>query len=47
MRLQQANVLLNMGSADRARKVLDTVTDPTLEAQKQKLVARMAPDAGR
>ena len=47
MRLQQANVLLNMGRADPARKILDCVTDPTLEEQKQKLVARLAPDAGK
>ena len=45
MRLQQANVLLNMGQGERARSTLDTVTDPTLDAQKQKLVARMAPGA--
>jgi tetratricopeptide (TPR) repeat protein len=47
MRLMKANVLLNMGKYDQARKVLDTVTDPTLGVQKQKLVARMAPDAGK
>jgi tetratricopeptide (TPR) repeat protein len=47
MRLQQANVLLNMGKADPARKILDTINDPTLEEQKQKLVARLAPDAGK
>jgi len=47
MRLQEANVLLNMGNAGQARKVLDTVTDPTLEPQKQRLVARLAPDGGK
>lgn len=47
MRLHQANVLLYMGKADRARKVLDTVTDPTLADQKQKLVARVEPDGGK
>ncbi|HEY5079771.1 MAG TPA: hypothetical protein VII43_07980 [Opitutaceae bacterium] len=47
MRLMEANVLLNMGSADQARKVLGTVTDPKLDPQKQKLVARMAPDAAK
>jgi tetratricopeptide (TPR) repeat protein len=47
MRLHQANVLLNMGKADHARKVLDTVTDPTLADQKQKLVARVEPDGGK
>jgi tetratricopeptide (TPR) repeat protein len=45
MRLMEANVLLNMGKSDQARKVLDTVTEATLEEQKQKLVARMAPPA--
>jgi len=47
MRLQQANVLLNMGKADQARKVLDTVTDATLDPQRQKLVARLAQDGGK
>ena len=45
MRLHQANVLVYMGKADQARKVLDTVTLPALDEQKQKLVARMAPAA--
>ena len=47
MRLQEANVLLNMGSADQARKILAAVTDPALEPQRQQLVARLAPDAGK
>jgi tetratricopeptide (TPR) repeat protein len=47
MRLHEVNVLLNMGKADRARSVLDTVTDPTLALQKQKLVDRLAPGAGK
>lgn len=47
MRLQEANVLIFMGRNDQARKVLDTVTDPAAAEQKQKLVARMAPDAGK
>jgi tetratricopeptide (TPR) repeat protein len=47
MRLHEANVLLNMGKVDDARKVLDRITDPKLEQQKQKLVARLAPDRGR
>ncbi|HXN34666.1 MAG TPA: hypothetical protein VN877_00750 [Opitutaceae bacterium] len=47
MRLHEANVLLNMGKAGEARKVLDAVTDPKLDAQKQKLVARMAPAGGK
>jgi tetratricopeptide (TPR) repeat protein len=47
MRLHQANVLINMGRVGQARAVLDTVGDPTLDAQKQKLVARLAPNAGQ
>ena len=41
MRLHQANVLLNMGKPESARKVLDTVTDPSLAAQKEKLAAQL------
>ena len=47
MRLMQANVLLNMGKTEQAKKVLGAVTDPALDPQKQKLVARMAQDAGK
>jgi tetratricopeptide (TPR) repeat protein len=47
MRLHEANVLLYMDKSDHARKVLDTVTDPTLADQKQKLVARMDPAAAK
>jgi tetratricopeptide (TPR) repeat protein len=47
MRLHEANVLLSMGKSDHARKVLDTVTDPSLGGQKQKLVARFGPDPGK
>jgi tetratricopeptide (TPR) repeat protein len=47
MRLHEANVLLNMDHGDEARRVLDAVTDPALDAQKQKLVARIAPNAGK
>jgi tetratricopeptide (TPR) repeat protein len=47
MRLHEANVLLNMGKTDHARQVLGTVTDPALEGQKQKLVARMDPVQGK
>jgi tetratricopeptide (TPR) repeat protein len=43
MCLHQANVLIYMGRADQARKVLDTVILPALDEQKQKLVARIAP----
>jgi tetratricopeptide (TPR) repeat protein len=47
MRLHEANVLLNMGKSGQARKVLDAVTDPTLGAQRQKLVDRLSPGAGK
>jgi tetratricopeptide (TPR) repeat protein len=47
MRLHEANVLLAMAKPDDARRVLGAVTDPALESQKQKLVARLAPDAGK
>jgi tetratricopeptide (TPR) repeat protein len=47
MRLHEANVLLNMERKADARKVLDSITDPKLELQKQKLVARMDQDKGR
>jgi tetratricopeptide (TPR) repeat protein len=46
MRLHEANVLLYMGKTDRVRKILDSVTDPTLGDQKQKLAARLVLDAG-
>ena len=47
MRLHEANVLLNMGDPAQARRVLATVTAAALDAQKQKLVARLAPDQGK
>jgi tetratricopeptide (TPR) repeat protein len=47
MRLHEANVLLYMENPGEARRVLGTVTDPALEAQKQKLIARLAPDTGK
>jgi tetratricopeptide (TPR) repeat protein len=47
MRLHEGNVLLFMGKTGEARRVLDTVTDPSLAGQKQKLVARLAPDPGK
>jgi len=43
MRLHQANVLLNMGKPDLARKTLDSVTDPALQVQKLKLNAQIVP----
>jgi tetratricopeptide (TPR) repeat protein len=45
MRLHEANVLIYMGKADQARKVMGTVTLPALDDQRKKLVARMAPAA--
>ncbi len=47
MRLHQANVLLSMGKRDRALKVLDTVKDPACAVQKQKLIAKLGPEAGK
>jgi tetratricopeptide (TPR) repeat protein len=47
MRLHEANVLLNMGKNDRARAIVNTVTDPSLAEQKQKLVARLTPALGK
>jgi tetratricopeptide (TPR) repeat protein len=47
MRLHEANVLLNMGRDGQARKVLGTVSDPALDTQKQKLVARLPAEAGK
>jgi tetratricopeptide (TPR) repeat protein len=47
MRLHEANVLLNSEKPDEARKVLDTVTDPTLADQRKKLVARLDPSAAK
>lgn len=47
MRLHEANVLLYMGRDDDARRLLDRVTDPALEAQKEKLVGRISHGAER
>ena len=41
MRLQAANVLIKQGKPDHARVLLDTVVDPKLQAQKEKLVAQL------
>ena len=43
MRLHEANVLVYMGKEAQARVLLDSVKDPKLDAQKQKLVDRLAP----
>jgi tetratricopeptide (TPR) repeat protein len=45
MRLQAANVLIKDGRTDPARFLLTTVTEPTLAAQKQKLVAQLPENA--
>jgi tetratricopeptide (TPR) repeat protein len=42
MRLHAANVFLKMGKRDHAKALLDTVDEPDLQAQKQKLVAQLA-----
>jgi tetratricopeptide (TPR) repeat protein len=41
MRLHVANVWIKKGSLDQAKLTLDTVTDPALEKQKEKLVAQL------
>jgi tetratricopeptide (TPR) repeat protein len=43
MRLHAANVLLKQGRTDHARIALSAVTEPSLQAQKQKLVAQLPP----
>ena len=47
MRLHETNVLLNMGKAADARKVLDTVTDPAMADQRRKLLDRIDAPAGK
>ena len=42
MRLHAANILLKIGKRDHAKALLDTVDDPKLQVQKQKLVAQLA-----
>ena len=41
MRLHAANICLKMGKPEHARALLASVTEPTLAAQKQKLVAQL------
>ena len=41
MRLHEANILLKQDEPDEARDVLATVTEPTLDQQKQKLIAQL------
>lgn len=45
MRLHVVNVLLKQGKTDHARVLLDSVTEPDLQAQKQKLVAQLGTPA--
>lgn len=42
MRLHAANVLLKQARPDQARVLLDTVDEPALQKQKEKLVAQLA-----
>ncbi|MEO6873409.1 MAG: hypothetical protein ABI222_01170 [Opitutaceae bacterium] len=44
MRLHVINVLLKQGKTDHARVLLDSVTEPSLQVQKQKLVAQLPAD---
>ena len=45
MRLHAANIFLKTGQRDHARALLDTVDEPALQGQKQKLVAQLAETA--
>jgi len=45
MRLQAANVLIKQGKPDHARLLLNTVVEPALLGQKQKLVAQLPANA--
>jgi tetratricopeptide (TPR) repeat protein len=45
MRLHAANVLVKTGKVDHARALLETVDEPALQVQKQKLVAQLAETA--
>jgi tetratricopeptide (TPR) repeat protein len=45
LRLHAANIFLKQGKPDHARALLDAVTEPALENQKQKLVAQLAETA--
>ena len=43
MRLHAANVFIKMGKIDHAKALLDTVDEPKLQGQKQRLVAQLEP----
>ena len=45
MRLHAANILIKTGRPDHARALLDTVDEPSLQTQKQKLIAQLAETA--
>ncbi len=45
MRLHAANVLIKTGKPDHARALLDTVDEPSLQGQRQKLVTQLAESA--
>ena len=42
MRLHAANICLKMGKPEHALALLDTVDEPKLQGQKEKLVAQLA-----
>jgi tetratricopeptide (TPR) repeat protein len=42
MRLHAANICIKIGKLDHARALIETVEDPKLQGQKQKLVAQLA-----
>ncbi|MSU23787.1 MAG: hypothetical protein EXS32_08190 [Opitutus sp.] len=45
MRLHAVNILIKLGKPDHAQALLGTVDEPSLQAQKQKLVAQLAETA--
>jgi tetratricopeptide (TPR) repeat protein len=45
MRLHAANICLKLGKIDHAQALIDSVDEPKLQAQKQKLVAQLAETA--
>jgi tetratricopeptide (TPR) repeat protein len=45
MRLHAANILIKQGKPDYATTLLNTITDPSLQEQKQKLIAQIAEKA--
>jgi tetratricopeptide (TPR) repeat protein len=45
MRLHAANIFLKMGKTDHAKLLLGSIDEPSLQGQKQKLVAQLSPPA--